>query len=75
MSELKIASRYAKALFLKAQEGGVLDDVMKDMQELIDLSNDLIDLHCRLSCSLLIDKLDLRLRFGTSNHLDTSTDL
>jgi F-type H+-transporting ATPase subunit delta len=40
MSELKIASRYAKALFLKAQEDGVLDAVMKDMQELTDLSND-----------------------------------
>jgi len=40
MSELKIASRYAKALLLKAQEDGVLDAVMKDMQELIDLSND-----------------------------------
>jgi len=40
MSELKIASRYAKALFPKAQEDGVLDAVMKDMQELTDLSND-----------------------------------
>ena len=40
MSELKIASRYAKALFLKAQEDGVLDAVMKDMQELTNLSKD-----------------------------------
>jgi F-type H+-transporting ATPase subunit delta len=40
MSELKIASRYAKALFLKAQEDGVLDAVMKDMQDLTDLSKD-----------------------------------
>ena len=40
MSELKVASRYAKALFLKAQEDGVLDAVMKDMQELTDLSKD-----------------------------------
>ena len=40
MSELKIASRYAKALFLKTKEDGVLDAVMKDMQELIDLSRD-----------------------------------
>lgn len=39
MSELKIASRYAKALFLKAQEGGVLDAIVQDMQELMELAS------------------------------------
>ena len=39
MSELKIASRYAKALFLKAQEDGVLDAIVNDMHELMELAS------------------------------------
>lgn len=72
MSEYKIASRYAKALFDISSEKGVLDDVKKDIEHMLHLTESNRDLQVFLESPLYkmaIKKQAIDKIFASSNEL------
>ena len=75
MSEYKIASRYAKALFDISVEKGVLNDVKKDIEHMLHLTDESRDLQVFLESPLYkmaikkeaIDKMPLSFKNGGIN--------
>jgi F-type H+-transporting ATPase subunit delta len=72
MSEYKIASRYAKALFDISSEKGLLDDVKKDIEHMLHLTDSNRDLEMFLESPLYkmaVKKEAIEKIFASSNEI------